>query len=232
MNKLALTLRLCKEAGIPTASVTTTVGATGELARVVSWIETAYEEIQNAHPVEWRFLREDFAFTTVVSTANYTEATITADITNTLSDLNVWKSDSFRCYLTSTGVNDEQWIQFIPWDEFRDTRLMGPNSAVSGRPIEFTVKPDNSITLWPIPDDIYSIVGEYFKTPQTMSGDSSFPVFPTHHHMTIVWHGLMSYGAYESAVESFQYGEKKFTETMSKLEIDQLPGLCGWDALA
>ena len=220
MTFLEICQRLRQEAGISGTGPTAVTGQSGEMLRVVDWAKSAYENIQNKYP-HWEFLRFDFSFPTVAATATYAPT----DAGVGLTEHTKWVRDSLRIYLTATGVNDEQWLTCIPWATFRDTRLFGANRSVSGRPTEFAVRPNQSIVLWPTPDAVYTVVGEYFKRPQVMSADADEPVFPREFHMAIAWRALVLYGGFESASEAYSRAVIEYNEIMAKLEIDQLPGI-------
>lgn len=213
---LELCQDLAEEAGISDGTTPTAVtGQTGELKRVVGWIARAYREVQRKRP-RWNFLRNDFSFPTVVGTSNYASSVASTEHQR-------WKLDTFRCYLTATGVVDEQDLVYIPWDEYRVTYLYGANRNVSGRPMRFTVKPDESIELWPKPDAIYTITGEHWWKAQVMSADDDEPLFPDDFHEILMWRGLMYYAAYEEAAAPFAEGQSEFGRIFAKLEADQLP---------
>jgi len=212
MNRLELANRWRQEAGVQ-GTYTTTVGQTGMAAKGVNWIDSAYEDIQRRHS-RWDFLRTDFTFNTIESAATYTPTAAG------LSDLNEWKKDSFRCYLDT--VTDEQWLDCYDWSFFRDSRLLGANRSVEGRPTEFAVKPDKSLSLWAVPDDEYTIVGEYWKVPEVMSGNTGEPNFPDQFHMAIVWRALMFFAASEEATYLYSHAEKEFLKSLFTLEMDQL----------
>jgi hypothetical protein len=209
LNKLQLTQRLRQEAGIPGSGPTTTVGQQGELGRLVSWIEQAYEDLQDTRP-DWEFLRSDFSFNCVVGTSTYAPSTVT--------DLANWKYDSLRVYMTD--LDDEQWLIYKPWDLFRDTRLIGSTRTQTGRPIDFTIKPDKSLVLWPIPDDTYTIDGEFYKAAQTMDTDTDVPAFERH-HMVIVWNALERYASYVGEPSLFAKAQKEYGRLLNKLTLDR-----------
>ena len=219
MNRLQLSARLRQEAGISGTGPATTIGQTGEMGRVVDWIDTAYEEIQDKHP-DWEFLRNDFTFQTIASTSTYLPSAVA------LPEHASWKQDSFRAYLTSTGTNDEMWLNYYPWDTFRDAFMFGSNRSTPGKPTEFSVRPNKAVELWPIPALIYSITGEYYKRPQVMSANADEPLFPREFHMAIVWKALMYYGTYENAPEAYTTGQNNYDRILRKLEVDQLPSIC------
>lgn len=196
----------------------TTVAQVGEYGRIVEWIESAYQKIQNLHP-NWDFLRADFSFATAASTANYTKTTAG------VAELGTWKTDTFRCYLTASGVSDQQEIDYVPWAEFRESYSLGSLSTQEGRPDLFTIKPDQSVTFWPIPNDIYTVTGEYFKRAQTLSADASEPLIPLAFQDVIVWRALMFYGAYAGADEKYAHGQNEYKQVLAKLELNQLPAM-------
>lgn len=223
MNKLQLCQRLQKEAGVGGAAISTTVDQTSILGRLVTWIEGAYEDIQSRSPY-WEFLRNDFSFNTIIGTANYVKTAIG------LEELGSWKDDSFRVYLDT--VNDEHWLNCIGWDSLRDYRLIGASTSTTGKPIEFAVKPDKSIQVWPVPDDEYTISGEYYKRAQTMAENTGEPLFPSRFHMVIVWRALMMFAADQEATVLYAHAQKEYKRTLFALENDQLPGVGTWEPLA
>ena len=57
MNFLSLCQRLRSEARIPGTGPSSVTGQTGELAKIVEWITTAYEDIQANHLCDQRLIR-------------------------------------------------------------------------------------------------------------------------------------------------------------------------------
>lgn len=220
MNKLALCQRLAQEAGISGASNGTlpsaTTGQTGEMLQVVRDIESAYEELQNMRP-NWLFMREDFSFNLVAGTATYTPTTAG------LTDFRAWRTDTFRIYRTSTGSDDEQWLDYVPWDVFRDAYLLGPERSASGRPFKFTVQPDKTLQFYPKPDAIYTVVGEYQLRAQTLASNTAEPLFPDNFHLILVWMALMKHARREGAPELYAQGKESYGPLMDALKRDQLP---------
>ena len=214
MTFLELCKRLRSEAGIAGSGPTSVASQTGELLRVVDWIKDAYRDIQDRRQ-DWDFLRNDFSFSASVAGGATYAKTVVTNLANWKHD----ERDSFRCYLTATGVNDEQWLVFEPWDKFRSTRLFGANRNNSGRPLYFSIKPDKSVMLWPTPDATYTIVGEYYKTATEFSVDGDEPLFDRH-HMAIVYNALMRYAAYVAEPALYARGEAEYKKLIRKLERD------------
>ena len=213
---LELCADLRREAGISGTGPSSVVGQTGEMLRVVEWVLSAYRSIQNLHP-NWLFLQNDFSFQTVAGTGNYTKTA-----TGT-PELGAWKAQTFSCYLTAAGVNAEQFLCYVPWDDFSDAYMMGSTSVQQGLPVYFTIKPDQSVQLWPIPNDAYTVRGEYFKRAQSMAANSDEPLIPLAFQEAIVWRALMLYGAYAAADEKYSHGQNEYQSVLSRLELNQLP---------
>ena len=164
MNFLQICQRLRREARISGSGPASVLNQAGEMQLIVDWVQSAYEDIQNMNH-NWLFLQNQFTFNTIAATSTYMPAAAG------LSELQAWKVDGYNAislYRTSTGVSGQQDINWIPWDEMRGDRFFGSTSLQTGQPIEYAVKPDKSIVFWPIPDDVYTISGEYFKKAQPL----------------------------------------------------------------
>jgi len=217
MDFLGLCQRLHSEAGVSGSAHTTVIGQTGMLLRLVNWALTAYEDIQNLHP-DWKFLRKAFSFPTVAATQNYTLATLG------FTDLNSWISNDVRIY---SAVADETRLTYIPFDAFKYTYQIGPNRTSEGRSTLFSIESDNSISLWQLPDAVYTVNGDYFQKAGDMTLDVDEPIIPSEYHMIIVWRALMFYGAKEGADEVYAHGQNEYKNILRRLRFSQLPKM-GW----
>ena len=230
-TRLELCRRLAKEADISGAANGTlpasTTSQTGEMLSVVTWTDDAYEDIQNQNAGKWDFLLNDFTFATISGTSTYT-------ITDAgLAEHNDWKNetceDVFTCYLTATGVSDEQWMEFVPWDDFKKVYRFGASRTQTGRPSIYTIKSDKSVMFWPIPNASYTITGQYWKRPHRMTTDADAttgtPIFPRQFHQAIMWRALMLYGGFETASAVYAHAKQEYGRLMIGLRNDQLPAI-------
>ena len=292
LNFLQLCQKLRQEAGISGSGPLTTVNQTGELYRVVDWVQQSYNDIQEKHD-DWNFLRFTFnlpltigqsVYSSYINSSNPSYAVAYGLPTN-LADVANWRKESMRCYLyglltyssnsgivagmtitgatsgatayvladtgtafkvlntngifgvetinsgmssavvagpVSVGYNDEQWINYIDWDLFRDTRLRNANRFAVGRPIEYSIMPDKSIVVWPTPSDNYSIDGEFFIVPQAFVNDTDYPIFP-HNHMVIVYNALLRYAGWVEGSAKYITASNEYKRLINKLEKDRLP---------
>lgn len=217
MTRLELAQRLAVEAGIP-SSITTSSNQTGEIARLFSWIDTAYIDIQEAHE-DWGWLLQPMSFATVAQQPTYTPAECG------ITDFGMWKEKSFRSYVTATGTNSEIILAQQTYNDWRDAYQFGSFRTTYQRPLVYAVKPyDKSLCLGPTPDATgYTINGEYYKQPVDFSGDTDTPIFPSKFHMIIVWKALWDYGMFESAGEVIERAKAQYNRLMRSMESDQLP---------
>ncbi|MCP3683286.1 MAG: hypothetical protein GY861_11410 [bacterium] len=219
MNFLQLCQRLRQEAGLSGNGPATTVGQTGIESQIVDWINSAYVDIQSQHS-NWLFMQDDFSFNTTASKREYS-------ITETgVTDLESWKintDDTFRIYLTSSGIANEQYLYPLKWPVFRQMYLFGATRTAEGLPSYYSVQPDKGLNFYLVPDAIYTVNGEYYKSPSELSGDTDTPDFPSQFHLIIVWRALMYYAGFDAANEKYATGNYEFKKLMRRLELNQLP---------
>lgn len=220
MTRLDLAQRLWMETDVGGAGISSTENQTGEYLKLVTWVDDFYNRLQTSKEL-WQFLRKSFSIAITSGTSEYTPSAVS------ITDHANWIDQDVRCRLTASGVSGEQEIYFVEWADFKRTWLFGSSQEQTGRPVHFTIKPDKSIQFWPVPDDSYTITGEYYRTPFNMSTedepDEAEPAFPDRFHMVIVWGALLFYGA--NYVENSQYthGSNEYKEMLTQLEFDQLP---------
>src|SRR5574343_486624 len=184
MTFLELANRLLLEADISGSGLVTTTNQKGEYKQVIEYINTAYQDIQLLHSY-CNFLRKDLEFNTIQGVNNYLDTSIG------LTDLGECKLNSMRVFLTSSGIANEVYLTPCEWDDFREMFLFGGSRLQTGMPTHIAQKPDGSVILFPIPDNTYTVTGEYFRTPFVLSTDADKPIFPARYHMIIVWRALM-----------------------------------------
>ena len=217
MTYLELCQKLCQKVGIGN-TLSTVTGQTGELARVTSWIDEAYLDIQTAHQ-DWDWMRTSASWTTTGGQSTYT----TAQCGIAAGTFGMWDVFTFRNYITSSGVTSEYLMQCIGYDVWRDRYKFGAIQTVQTRPIEAAVAPDKSVCLGPFPSDGYTITCDYFTAPVSMVNDSDVPTLPAQFHMAIVYKAMEYYALYQSAPEVLQDAQMQFFKYMARLRKDRTP---------
>lgn len=228
MNYLQLVNRARQEGGVSGAALLSLGGTVSqETQRFKDWVNEAWRELQ-IHCKDWDFMRSDFSFDTVAAQQTY----VAASLSTPLTSFRNWKRDTFRAYTASVGFGDEQILRFEAWDSFRDLYLYGNQRSTTGRPVLFSIKPDKSLVIGPVPDAVYTINGEYFRQATDLVGDTDEPGITDEYHMLLVWRALRAYGLYESAAEVVVRADGEIKRLMSKIENDQMPEVTSGPPLA
>lgn len=231
---LQLVQRLQQESGSSSsAPITTVVGATGEAQRLCNWISDAWIEIQQ-HREDWLWMTQNFQFDTINQQQAYspftTNFTVPAQPSG-LVDFAKWKinptaeESSVRLYLKASGVSNETWINESDWITFRDFYIFGFRRLTYARPISCAVDPQMNLNFGLTPNDIYTVVGQYWQSPQALLADGDIPNMPAEFHLLIVWWAIEHYGYYEAAPEVLAYAKDQRGKMLPRLESQQLPPL-------
>lgn len=212
---------LHREAGISGNPPTSVVGVNGETARLANWVKTEWVKIQNRH-ANWRWMRKSFTLQTVASDDTYSYSDCTDDLTSSaITRFSRFLPDGFKIYLTSSGVGTQGWLTYVVWDDFKQIFKIGTQTP--SYPSFVTFDPDNNIVLGAKPDGIYTVTGDYQRSPQILTADSDVPEMPSQFH-DLIWLGaLRRYAAYESAPEVYGDAQSQYSDLMKRLDANQLP---------
>tara|TARA_R110000868_G_scaffold198965_3_gene445554 strand:+ start:1929 stop:2612 length:684 start_codon:yes stop_codon:yes gene_type:complete len=225
MTFLQLAARLRQEVCGAGTGPTAVTNQTGESKRIVDWIASADEEVQQEHD-GWRFMVGNFTLNTVAADGSYAAS----DFVTPVTDLRQFREKTLKIYLLSAGVSGESRLTYMDYDQWEAAYNIG--TQTSNRPTHFTVGNDMSLKLWPIPDAIYRVSGEYQKSVTTLSASSDTPNYPSEYHMLPVYRGMMKYGRYAGAMEVYSDGERMYRWMLRKMERTQLPRIAMAGALA
>jgi len=105
MTFLQLCQRARQEAGITGAGPTSVLNQTGQLGKLVGWVDQAWPAIQLMRP-DWLFMNSEFTFDTDIVTRDY----LAAD--KAITDMKLWDTGSFMIYETAVGENDKNVIAY------------------------------------------------------------------------------------------------------------------------
>lgn len=214
MTFLELVTALAEKLGGVSAPATVS-GVTGSQLRLVNAISEAWDEIQ-ARRTDWKWMRASFQFNSVAGTAAYTPADVG------LTDHAVWHLDTFRIYLTSAGVRGMIPLPNWEWQAWRNNYGFGSLSLTQSYPVTWAERPkDLAIVLGPIPNDVYTVDGEYQRRPTSLKADDDTPAMPARFHRLIVYSALEAMGEFDAAPEVFGRGARKYKQINSDLIRDQ-----------
>ncbi len=203
-------LELCnkvrQECKIP-GTMVSTAGQTGIFLDVVTWTADADGIIQTKW-FDWNFLWKQWSTPTIASTANYVAPT----------DLNQWDKESiFLDYSTATFTQLKDF-------KYKDWRKGQRNGAlVNNRPSYFIRMPNKSLTLSPVPDDVYSLSADYFKQPVRMSANADTSDIPAQFEQAIIELAKSFYAEDQGSQTILDNSNAKFEYWLGQLEKAELP---------
>lgn len=200
---------------------------TGELQRIVKFVENQWVQLQARHQ-DWRFMRSPFTFDTTISDGEYEYTDIKDGISaTTISRFSRWRvndpDNPATCFLTATGVGVEYRLIYLNWNAFKNSYLIG--TQVDSQPVYITVDPRDNLHLGPVPSAVYTIEGTYQKSPQIMTADGDVPDFSgqDHHEQIIKWLAMKQYALSESDDSILFWAEMEYNRMVRTLETEQLP---------
>lgn len=224
MNRLQLVQRLGQECGVSGTVATTQGTLVGETARLVTWIDQAWDDIQTKND-DWTWMRSSnlisagVAFATVEGDYDYPLGTGPGTVGVAADNFGKWDADSFRLCTTAFGINDEVPLGLITYDQWRDGYMIGAQRLVKTRPTVVAIGPGETVVVAPPPTAGYTITADYFVAPSAMANDNDAPVgLPLQFHMLIVYLAMTYYAGYESAPEVLDRAQAGYAPMMRRLE--------------
>lgn len=216
---LQLCQKVARESGtISGTSPTAVTSQTGRLLDIVNFTQDAWLQIQNSRNA-WAWMRKEYSSSLTSGTAKYTAASFG------ITDFATWitEEDSLSMYLTASGVADEGELKFITWSLWRQRYSRG--TQTNNRPTVVAVSPANELCFGAVPDDAYTVNGEYFQTAQVMSANTDEPNMPARFHDLIVHKALILLGMYDEEDNVVVRAQLRYREMLYDLERDQLPAM-------
>lgn len=220
----------------PGAVPTTTVGQVDELAEIVEWASMAWLNFQNSQRWGWLIQPGTLAFATGVD-----EVVPTLTLTN-YRDVEPFveaAGDPRRRYVLSYPTADgpsagEQKCYYEPPDVFLGFRDRAP--MATGRPLVFTVHPDQTWQVWPTPDAGYTLRFQYLYKAKKLAAASDEAVLLEDHPATgrglpddlqdvVVWTAIRYWAETRGNITMLQLAEKRHRELLKPIKERYLPGV-------
>lgn len=213
MNFLEICKRVRQETGVSGDGPSNVSGQVGMYAKLVDWVKSAHEDIQNKQQ-QWRF---DWASISTPLTQGV-ETYLPSDVWSI--DEKSWDFSSMYVYRTADGPASRTWLDRVDYNTYRQTRI----PSVQGRPIYVAWTPDRKLAFYPIPFDDLVFVGDYYRKPQVMSANTDIPRIPDEYHMAIVWKAVMYWSSSEENPALYQTAQVNYNSLMSKMETTEIEG--------
>ena len=197
---LTLVRKLHSDVNASGAAPTSVTNQQSESLRLVNWILDSDKFIQNLW-TRWKFLRLEFS----------------GDTTDTIATLS--KPAGLKQWDFDTFFIDGDPLDVIEYDKIkRDVLDTSP-----GQPSRVTVMPDNSLRFEPVPNGVFTITADYYKSQVLMVNNTDVSDIPEDFDMVISGRAQMLYGNFEEAPEQQRQGAQIYGEFLGRLQDDQLP---------
>ena len=155
--------------------IVTVTGQIDDGLKATIWIRDAWLQIQRNE--KWDFLWYEGTLTTVASQSTYAASTITTGD----MDKEVLRLPAESKYIHQYDI---EAIRF---------------STATGSPSKVAYLPDGSLVFSPIPDAVYSITGDCYAAPVTLTLDTDVPSMDSQFHKAIVWLAISNYAREQGA---------------------------------
>lgn len=228
MNFLQLVKRTRQECGIAGDGPITTANQTREMKRLVDWVSQAWVDIQNDRS-DWDFMWTQASFNTVDGQQVYAAGT---GLDINIANMKKWRDGSFSTYLAAQGPAGEIDLGgMVPYSRFSGYYMFGAQRLTRGRPVSIAVTPDRKLALGPIPDDVYTVEGEYYRRAQVLALDADVPLMDEDYHMLIVYRAMKKYGMFEVANEQILAAQEEYERLYNRLLNEYTPMIEMGDSL-
>jgi hypothetical protein len=204
-----------RECGIGGTGPTSTLNQTGPLAKLVERVQDAWIEIQASRPY-WKFLRNKLTLALEIGVGTYTVSHDAGDGGFGLTTVDKWDKQSTWIYETSLA--DRSPCTWMPYQDFVNKFATQPD----GRPSFWTDGPAGTVIFDKTPDVAYTIVFDYWMTPERLVNSNDVPALPAHFHRLIAWKTVEIFGGGELSPEIVSYATKKYDKMFLQLMVDQL----------
>ena len=216
-------LELCedvaRESGGTARAPTSVIGQTGRQQKIIEWVKTAWNLIQNLQS-NWSFLRDEHTGTLVANSQSYSGASFsTTRFGEFMGDYGSYQPVTL--YDTTIGRSDESALRLISYEVWKRRWDIGVHDAT--RPTEYTIGPDQELKFGAKPDKAYQIRFEYRKTPQALALNTDEPDMPLRFHDIIVWRAIMLMADHDEALNAMTIANGKYLELKASMERDLLP---------
>ena len=216
MNYLELVRGLRGRVGMQGSGPSSVDSATGAEQDLVNCVRDAWIDIQNyerpTKKATWKWMRARQTFSTTALTNTYE-----------LSDIFVG-TYRFRKWLPHTAYISVSGT-YKPMSYYPDSdyfRYLTINQSTGSVPYRFSSRASDYAILIDMPDDAYTIVIDYQKSPQLLSSNTDTPEMPEEFHNLILYKAIEKYSVIAGDPEMYQHYSKDYAEQWGNLCRNQL----------
>ncbi len=210
-NFLEIVSDACIESGV-SIGPSSISAAVGTEKRMVGWVRQSWKDIQQ-YRSDWPWMINEFTFNTSPDKQTYSVVELS------LTDVERWIFDGASIYKTADGSDTEMSLGstiYNTWWSFLRIGLQTPT-----QPDRIFFNPvDNTLMLYPIPDDEYTIILRYYRALQSLTEDGDIPLMPTNAawQEIIKWRALWLYGFHDGAPAILDEAEILYEQMIHALD--------------
>jgi hypothetical protein len=209
---LQICLDAWEESGLSGTGPSDVTKATGIQKRMVGWVRQSWIDIQQFRS-DWPWMYKPFSFNTSANKQSYPLTELN------LTDVERWIFKGASIYKTADGVAGEQDIGALTYEIWWINYRKGLQiPAMPGR--LFFDPVDNSLMVFPVPEDEYTIVLRYYKAPQRLAINGDIPTIPTNEawQEIIKWRALYLYAFHDGAPALLDEAEFQYDEMITAMD--------------
>jgi len=207
MTYLQLCQKLIRDLGLSN-TLTTVAGQTGMNQKIVDWVADADEQIQSLWS-DWNFLWSQFSTNTIAGIREYSKP----------SDFGTWDESSFYLDYSTDDYVHLTRLDYLKWRE-----IYRQGTQENDEPNQFIITPSDNIYLEPVPDGVYTLTADYWKTPTRMSANTDTSPIPDRFERIILAQAKIFYSEHDEFPTVYELALKEYASLISKLEAAELLG--------
>lgn len=205
---LTMCQNVAQDAGLSGNKMSSVVGQTNDLARIVRYVREACIEIESKW-TDWKFMWGGItSFPLVAGQAVY--------FADSSLNLNNW--DLQRMRIDDLQVPVESVFQYA------EVKLTDMELTAQGMPYSVVVQPDNSLRFIMIPDAPHTFYSDYYVNPTMLMADADEPRVPDRFRPVIQSMALLAYANFDNAAELVAKATEELGTWLPLLEDNQRPG--------
>ena len=212
MTFLELVRFAMKRAGVREDLPTTLVGATGIVDDFIDWVNDAWEELQidREDPPWWFRTLMDQTLAVTTSTDEYSMPAGLETID--------WRTVT----VYTVAKQDETPVEYIPYNNWR-TRF-DTITGQAGRPQFITLKPDNSLAMFPVPDQNYTLRFDGVLDLEELTADADVPSgLPAMYHKLLAWDAVRKFAEHHEDGTMLAKAQGRHKRYFKRVLARQLP---------
>lgn len=209
MNFLEICQKVHKICAIDGDTIVSVENQTGINARVVDWVQRAYEDIQR-YRNDWKFRQQTASISVVAGQST---------VSNLRDTMDYLDPRSVNC--TINGDPKVYKLYNMDYSDFYNR--FESQERQSGNPRYFSVNNTNDILLAPVPSEALTLTFHYTVSLDILEENTDEPLIRRTNQDTIIWKAVRYYAEEQEAEGIYQTSVLNYKEALNRMELDLRP---------